>query len=115
MNKIAALWGLFRKGEAVANPAAWKAGQITVTALAALLLAVARVAEAFGHALPIDQAAADAVAAGVIAAVNVVLTVTTSKSVGLPARSADRPAGTGDTGDDGGATGQPLIPGSGGG
>lgn len=95
MNKISALWALFRKGEAVANPAAWKAGQITVTLVAGLLLAAAHVAETFGYALPIDQSAADAIAGGIIAAANVVLTVTTSKAVGLPARAIldapDRP------------------------
>jgi len=95
MNKLAALWGLFRQGEAVANPAAWKAGQITVTLVAGLLIAAAHVSEAFGYALPINQSDADAIAGGIIAIANVMLTVCTSKTIGLPAKpvldAPDRP------------------------
>ena len=94
MGKLMALWGLFRKGEAVANPAAWKAGQITVTVIAALLLAGGRVAESFGYAVPLDESTADIIAAGVLAVVNLVLTVATSKTVGLPAKAESQPAET---------------------
>lgn len=100
MNKLSAVWALFRKGESVADPAAWKTGQITVTLVASLLLAAAHVAEVFGYALPIDQAAADAVAGGIIAVVNIVLTTATSKTVGLPAQPASD------------ATDRPLFPSS---
>lgn len=87
MNKLLALFDLFRKGSAVADPAAWKSGQITVTMLAALLFTLGRVADAFGYPLPMDQAAADVIAAGFVALVNIVLTVVTTDKLGLPAKA----------------------------
>lgn len=85
MNKLLALFNLLRKGAVCADPAAWKNRQITATVLAAVLLAAANVAVAFGYPLPVDETTATAVATGLIALVNVVLTVATSAKVGLPA------------------------------
>lgn len=115
MEKLFAIIALFRKGNAVADPVAWKMGGISSMALVPVLLALDRVASAFGHPLGINEQSAADIAVGLLAVVGIVSHVVSSDKVGLPARSADRPAGTGDTGDDGGATGQPLIPGSGGG
>jgi uncharacterized lipoprotein YbaY len=84
LQKLIALARVFRKGEQVADPAAWKTGQIAVTALAAFLVAAAQAAAAFGLPLPVDEAAWSAVAAGVIALVNIVLTVATTRKIGLP-------------------------------
>lgn len=84
IGKLKALWGLFRRGQEVANPAAWKAGQIGVTAMAALLVAALQAAAAFGVAIPADENQVTAIAGGLVALVNVVLTVVTSKRVGLP-------------------------------
>ena len=88
MNKLSALWGVFRKGDAVSNPAAWKAGQITATMLGALVLALVNLGKAFGYELPIDADGANAIGGGVLVIVNCVLTITTSKTVGLPAKPA---------------------------
>lgn len=84
MGKLKALFDVFRKGAAVANPAAWKAGQITTTVLGGFLMALVYLAKAFGHELPIDADTATAVAGGIVAGVNVILTISTSKHVGLP-------------------------------
>jgi hypothetical protein len=85
MGKLSAIWALFRQGEAVGNPAAWKAGQITGTVLGALILALVNVAAAFGHPFPVDTDTANSIGGGIIAAINVLLTITTSKHAGLPA------------------------------
>lgn len=84
MGKLAALWNLFRKGDAVSDPAKWKNRQITATMLGGLIFAVLNVAKNFGYDLQIDEGAAEAVAVGALVLVNGVLTFTTSKTVGLP-------------------------------
>lgn len=84
LEKMSALWSLFRKGEAVADPAKWKSRQITSTMLAGLLIAVVQLAKACGHEIPIDNDTALALAGGIIAAVNTVLTIITSRHAGLP-------------------------------
>ena len=81
--KLKSFYALFEQGKAVANPAAWKAHQINATMLGGLFIAAVQLLKAFGYDLPIDSDTATSIAAGVIAAVNVVLTVTTSKSIGL--------------------------------
>lgn len=86
MGKLAALWNLFRKGDAISDPAKWKRRQITTTMLGGAIFAVLNVAKNFGYDLQIDEGAAEAVAVGVLVVVNGVLTLTTSKTVGLPAR-----------------------------
>ena len=88
MGKIAALWALFRRGNEVANPEAWKTGQVSINAVAGLLVAVVSVSDAFGFRIPITDDQLVAVAGGVFAAVNVVLTVITSARIGLPAKPA---------------------------
>lgn len=84
MEKLKALFDLFRKGSKVANPAAWKEGQVTATVLAAVILAIVHLMSAFGFAVPIDLNTANAIATGIIAVVNVVLTFTTTDKIGLP-------------------------------
>lgn len=86
MNKLAALFALFRKGAAVSDGALWKNRQITVTVLAGLIVAVVNTLAAFGYSLPVDVETANAIAAGILAIVNTVLTVTTTEKVGLPAK-----------------------------
>lgn len=99
MEKLTAIWGLFRQGESVADPAKWKAGQITATVLGGVLMALVNLAAAFGHPLPVDTSTANSIGAGILACVNVVLTVTTCPHMGLPAiapvPSNDAPAETG--------------------
>lgn len=97
MGKVIALWRVFRKGEAVANPALWKTGQITVTMVAVLLVAAVQAAASFGFEVHADENQITAVAGGVVALVNVLLTVATSKTVGLPP-VGESPPGAGDDG-----------------
>ena len=86
---FAAMFDLFRKGSAVADPALWKKRQITATMLGALFMALVHVLEYMGHKIPVTAADADALAGGILVVVNLVLTVTTSEKVGLPPRRED--------------------------
>lgn len=83
MSKLQALWNLFKQGQVIADAALWKNRQIKATVLAGVLLAVVNLASAFGYAIPIDVETSNAIAAGVIAVVNTVLTVITTDKVGF--------------------------------
>lgn len=83
MNKIMAFLSLFRKGEQLANSAAWKNRQITGTMVGVFLVALVQVANAFGVSIPLDEGTAVAIGGGVIGIWNVLLTVLTSKKAGL--------------------------------
>lgn len=83
MNKLQAIWGLFRQGQCITNPTLWKNRQITATVLAGVILAVVNLISAFGYAIPIDVETSNAIAAGIIAVVNTVLTIITTDKVGV--------------------------------
>lgn len=83
MNKVSALWQLFKVGQVVAEPEKWKRRQITVTVLGAVVLAVVNLLAAFGMSIPIDTETANAIAGGVLAIVNVILTLTTTDKIGV--------------------------------
>lgn len=83
MNKVSAIWQLFKVGQVVAEPEKWKRRQITVTVLGAVILAVVNLLTAFGMSIPIDTETANAIAGGVLAIVNVVLTLTTTDKIGV--------------------------------
>lgn len=84
--KIGALWDLFRKGSEIADADKWKRRQITGTALAGVILALCYVGKTFGYEVPMDMDTATAIGGGVVAIVNVVLTIVTTRKVGLPPR-----------------------------
>lgn len=102
MSKVGALWALFRQGNAVADPKLWKERQIKATVLAGVIMAAVNALGAFGYALPVDTETANAVAAGIIAVVNVVFTVTTTDKVGISTGDSDEVAGTGERPEDSG-------------
>lgn len=83
IRKIKAAMVLFKRGQVVADPVKWKNRQITSTMIVAAIYAVIEAAGAFGYDLKIDQASIDSIAVGIIAAVNVVFTFTTSEKVGV--------------------------------
>lgn len=97
MEKLLSIVDLFRKGSAVDDPSAWKNKQISATMLGVAIVAAVRVAKAFGYDLPIDEDTSTAIAGGIIAAVNVVLTYVTSDKVGVLPAKADNTASTEDT------------------
>jgi len=83
IKKIKAAMTLLKKGRAVTDPAKWKSRQITATALTGAIWAAIQAAEAFGYAIPVDEATVDSVAVGVLALVNWVFTLSTSEKVGM--------------------------------
>ena len=89
MNKLSAIWGLFKQGQSVSDPTRWKNRQITATVLAAFVLALVNVSAAFGYSIPIDADTANAIAAGIIAVVNVILTITTTEKIGVPNKPSE--------------------------
>lgn len=97
LGKMSAILNLFRQGSAVANPAAWKKGQITVTMLGGMFIAVAQVAKAFGYDVGFNEDTAAAIAGGVIALVNFLLTLTTTDKIGVLPAKAGNDDGTGNS------------------
>ena len=83
MSKVSALWALFRQGQVISDPKKWKERQISATVLGAVLIALVNVIQAFGYEVPIDVETANAIAGGIIGAVNVVLTIVTTDKVGI--------------------------------
>jgi len=93
MDKILALFDLFKKGNEVNNPTAWKDGTITVNSVAAFLGALYVVAIKYGVNLPQFSTEEITVFAGsfiaIISAVNSIVCVITSKRVGFGSPSGD--------------------------
>lgn len=85
MDRLSALLVLFCKGAAVADPALWKTRQITATVMTGLIVAVVAALNAFGVQVPIGDGDIEPLAVAILVVVNTVLTLTTSKHVGLPA------------------------------
>lgn len=83
MDKISAIWQLFKVGSSVSNPELWKKRQIKATVLGAVILAIVNLLAAFGHSIPIDTTTANSIAGGILAVINVVLTITTTDKIGM--------------------------------
>jgi len=84
LEKIKALYAVFQAGKSVADPAKWKLHQVSANAIAALLFAIFQLARVFGYDLGIDMQTCADIAIGILAIVNVGLTVATTKHIGLP-------------------------------
>lgn len=78
MNKILLLWQALHEGYEVTNAEKWKKGTISVNAVAAILSALLMFVDT-----DINKETVANVAAGIIAAVNIVMHVITSKKVGM--------------------------------
>jgi hypothetical protein len=91
MEKVLALFQVFRKGQSVANPEAWKKGQVTGSVVAGLLGAFVAAAKAFGYPLPVSDDQLLAIGSGIVAVMglflNPAVTVASSDKVGLPSRN----------------------------
>lgn len=89
MQKLISLLALFKHGSAVADPQLWKQRQINATVVAAFLVAIANTAKAFGYDFEFDLEQANAIAVGIVALTNFVLTCTTSDKIGYKPKLAD--------------------------
>ena len=86
MNKLLTLLDLFRKGNAVADPELWKSRQIKATLLLPVFGALIAVLRAFGLEVPLDDTQITQLVTGLVVLLNLVLTVSTTDKVGLPAK-----------------------------
>lgn len=84
MEKLKAIFALFRHGEVVADPAKWKNRQVSATVITGIIWALLKL---FGVADEVGGETVDAISVGLISAVNLVLTFSTSDKIGLPPRS----------------------------
>ena len=95
MDKILALFDLFKKGNEVKDPAAWKNGTIAVNSVAAFFGAVYIVAVKYGVNLPQFSDQDIMVLSGsiiaIVSALNSVVCVISSKKVGFGSQSGDNP------------------------
>ena len=91
MNKLLTLLDLFRKGNAVADPALWKSRQIKATLLLPVFGALIAVLRAFGLEVPLDDTETTQLVTGLVVLLNLVLTLTTTDKVGLPAKPDSDP------------------------
>lgn len=88
--KLTDALSVFRKGEAVANPAAWHDANSMGTTLAVFIVALLHLAKDFGYDLNIDLPTVDKVSIGIAAAVAWILNNIASPHGGfLPARAAE--------------------------
>jgi hypothetical protein len=85
--KLKLFWSLFHQGAACANPAAWKTHQISANQIAAVVTTLVGISAAFGYQVDVNGQTALAIGGGLVAVVNVVLTIISSKTVGLPTKS----------------------------
>ena len=83
LTRIKVAHKLMQKGRSLSDPEKWKKRQITTTMLTGAIWSAIQAAEAFGYAVPVDENTVDAVAVGVLAVVNWVLTLSTSEKIGL--------------------------------
>ena len=91
MNKLLALLDLFRKGNAVADPALWKSRQIKATVLLPTFGALVAVLRAFGLEVPLDDTQITQLVTGLVVVINLLLTYSTTDKVGLPAKPDSDP------------------------
>ena len=68
MQKLLAMWSVFKVGESVANPTLWKTGAITVTLLSPLILKLGDLFHALGWTISISDQQAGMLAGGIVAA-----------------------------------------------
>ena len=97
MNKILAALQVYRKGNVVANPTAWKNGQVTASVVAGLLGALIALAKTFGYTLPLSDYQLLTIGGSIVAIAGLFLnptaTVVSSEKVGLPAVSESNDQG----------------------
>ena len=80
MSKLRNIIDIMQYGGAVADPANWKKRQISATVIGGLIWAVLGIT---GYDEQIGGETVDAVAVGLLALVNAILTIATSKKAGL--------------------------------
>jgi hypothetical protein len=91
-DKLSAFWRVFKTGEAVADPVAWKRGQMGASTVAALLAALVVLAKAFGIMVPVTDDQLLSIAGGVVAiggVLNHLVTAASTDKIDLLGRRSD--------------------------
>jgi hypothetical protein len=90
MNKVTAIFSVpdvLKQGKMVANPVAWKTGQITASVLSALLITVLNMGRVFGYELPVTDEQINIISAGVVTLVSLfivpITTVASTEKIGV--------------------------------
>lgn len=92
MSRVAAIINVLRKGFRVANPTAWRKGQVTGNVIGVAFLAITEALRAFGVAdLPYTTEEALLIGTGIFAFVNPLLTTATDDEIGLPSKPKPNP------------------------
>lgn len=87
--KLSAFWNLLKVGQEVSNVEFWKKAQsIGQPTIAALLMAIVALTKGTKYEIPLDNETALLIGGSIFAIVNWILTLVTSKRVGLPSTSA---------------------------
>jgi hypothetical protein len=87
LEKLKAFYSLFCAGQAVANPAAWKKGQMTGSLLASFLAAAVALAKGFGYDLHLTDEQLLQVGGTIVTVYgmfNAGVTVASTDKIGLP-------------------------------
>jgi len=87
MEKLKAMFDLFKQGSRVADPVAWKTGQITIGVLTSLIASGIMLLKVFGYDVPITESQEVAIATTLLFFVGLFdsgVTVISSNKVGLP-------------------------------
>ena len=95
LDKLKSLYDVFRAGQAVADPLAWKKGQMTGGLIAGFLGACIATAKAFGYDIPLSDSDLLQIGGAVIAVFglfNAGATVASTDKFGLPAKPIEYPA-----------------------
>lgn len=85
LDKLKALYAVFQQGKAVANPDALRNHQVSANMIAGLLFAIVTLLKCFGYDFGIDMQTCADIAVGLLAAINLGITVASSPKHGLPA------------------------------
>ena len=99
LEKILAVFSLFRKGQEIDDAEKWKQGSINASLVSAFLLTlVATLNTFFGWHVQLDASTASVIATGLIALFGVVFPIITSARAGLLSAATVQPASTVDPG-----------------
>jgi hypothetical protein len=84
IDKIKAVWSVFQQGKSVTDPNAWRGHQVTANMIAGLLFAIVNLLRVCGYDFGIDMQTCADIAVGLLAAINLGITVASSANHGLP-------------------------------
>lgn len=83
INKIKIILDVFNKGQAVANPEAWKKGQITTNVIVCFIWALINVSNAYGYNISVDKDFVDGFSIASLTIINWIITIVSSEKIGI--------------------------------